>query len=519
MMGQKAIEPKLYYSLCLDSMVPKNHLVRRLAEAVNFEFVRGLVRHHYSHTGQPSVDPVVLFKLWLLGYLFNITSERRLCEEAGLNLAWRWFLGYELDEPLPDHSVLSKARKRFGTKTYERFFARIVQLCERAGLVEGDVLFVDSTLVKANASPQGLRSRALLGQKLERPTDYVNQLAIVNDGPEVGLDDEDEVDSHAKGAKRRPGRPRKDPEEKRRDARRTAINELSVNPVDPDAQTFRKPGRAPILGHKTHFLVDGGKANIITAVETTGACEADGQAVGGLLDKHRVTLGRPARELVGDRGYGSETALQDCVARSVQPLLGIRAITNPHGGISRNDFTYIHDRDVYICPQGKELKRFTENIFRHQTVYTPPKGTCKACPLRAQCAPGARDRVITRRWDAAIVEEMQARAGSRRARALLRRRQVVSERINADAKEKHGFSRAQFRRRPKVQIQALLTAAAINLKQLAARRPEAQAGMAAQLVTSRLPGATFPARGWRLRRASSCAHRQSLRDFVRAARL
>jgi transposase len=95
------------------------------------------------------VDPVVLFKLWLLGYLFNITSERRLCEEAGLNLAWRWFLGYEFDESLRDHSVLSKARRRFGTKTYERYFARIVQLCERAGLVEGDVLFVDSTLVKA----------------------------------------------------------------------------------------------------------------------------------------------------------------------------------------------------------------------------------------------------------------------------------------------------------------------------------------------------------------------------------
>ncbi len=136
-----------------------------------------------------------------------------------------------------------------------------------------------------------------------------------------------------------------------------------MNPVDPDAQTFRKPGRAPILGHKTHFLVDGGKANIITAVESRAACEADGQAVGTLLDKHRAALGRQARELVGDRGYGSETALKDCVQRGVQPLLGIRTATNPHGGINREEFNFVPERDLYVCPQGKELTRFTENIF------------------------------------------------------------------------------------------------------------------------------------------------------------
>src|SRR5258708_15935301 len=127
MMGQKAVEPKLYLSFSLDATVPKNHLVRRLAAAVDFGFVRGLVRSHYSKTGQPSVDPVVLFKLWLLGYLFNITSERRLCEEAGLNLAWRWLLGYELDEPIPDHSLLSKPPRRFRPDAHDQSFFQIVQ--------------------------------------------------------------------------------------------------------------------------------------------------------------------------------------------------------------------------------------------------------------------------------------------------------------------------------------------------------------------------------------------------------
>src|SRR5260370_26647094 len=237
---------------------------------------------------------------------------------------------------------------------------------------------------------------------------------------------------------------------------------------------------APMSWHKPHFLVDGGRATIIAAVEASGAWEADGTAVGTLLDKHRLSLGRAARELVGDRGYGSEAALQMCVERDVQPLLGVRASTNPHGGLDRKAFAYVAARDLYICPQGKELRRVGENIARRQTVYKPVRGSCRHCPIRAQCVPTATaDRVITRRWDADLVEEMQARFATRRGRALLRQRHIVSERINADAKAKHGFATTQFRGRAQMQIQALLTAATLNLKKLAGRRPEAHTGMAA----------------------------------------
>src|SRR5258708_5518998 len=165
-MGSKAVEPKLYLSFSLDATVPANHIVRRLAAVVDFGFVRSLTKQHYSNTGQPSVDPIVLFKLWLLGYLFNIRSERRLCEEAALNLAWRWFLGYELDEALPDHSVLTKARRRFGTRVYDLFFKRIVELCEERGLLQRDVLFIASTLTHDNTPRDTLRSRALPGPRL-----------------------------------------------------------------------------------------------------------------------------------------------------------------------------------------------------------------------------------------------------------------------------------------------------------------------------------------------------------------
>jgi transposase len=457
MMGSKAVEPKLYLSFSLDAAIPANHLVRRLAAAVDFDFVRGLVRQHYSHTGQPSVDPVVLFKLWLLGYLYNIRSERRLCEEAALNLAWRWLLGYELDQPLPDHSVLSKARRRFGTRVYEQFFARIVQLCEGAGLVQGDVLFVDSTLTQANAATQGLRSRSLLQQTLPRPAEFVNDLWTVND---------DEEDAPPDVFSKPPP------------SARSSVNHLCLSPVDPDAQMFKKYGTTPLLSHKTHFVVDGGRAGIITAVQVTGSCQPDGRPVGRLLDKHRAALGRPARQLVGDRGYGSEAAMLACLERDVEPWLARRPAINTHGGLNRNEFTYVPAADLYVCPAGKELRRFRFKAGPNDAQYRPRRGTCQQCYLRERCVSGSGDRVIRRSDHFELVEAMQARLSSRRGRALLRQRHIVSERVNADAKAKHGMARAQFRGRAKMQIQALLTAAVINLKHLINRFPEAQGGLA-----------------------------------------
>lgn len=462
MMGHKAAEPKLYLSFSLDAAVPANHLVRRLAAAVEFDFVRGLVRWRYSHTGQPSVDPVVLFKLWLLGYLFNITSERRLCEEAGLNLAWRWFLGYELDEPIPDHSVLTKARRRFGIEVYERFFTRIVQLCERAGLIQGDVVFVDSTLTKANASTAGLRSRALLQQRLQSPREFVDDLeasAAADDEPGDG-----DPDVFSKPTSPRSG-----------------VNHIAVNPSDPDAQMFKKPGTTPILSHKTHFVADGGKPGVITAVAVVGSVTSDGQAVGELLDRHARAVGRPARELVADRGYGTSTAVEACTTRGVVPTLARVPVTN-HGKIgayTRDAFTFIPERDVYICPAGQELRRFRFRPTPSGNIgYRPRAGTCQSCPLRDRCLSGEGDRTILRHIGEELVEEMRLRLNSPRTRRLMSRRRVVSERLFADAKEKNGMRRAQFRGRVNMRFQALMTAAVLNVKLLVKRGPEAQSGMA-----------------------------------------
>lgn len=471
-MGSKAVEPKLFVSFDLDSKVPRSHLLRRISEVTDFQFVRGLVRERYSQTGKPSVDPVVLFKLWLLGYLYNILSERRLCEEASMHLAWRWFLGYELDEELPDHSVLSKARRRYGTRVYELFFRRIVQLCEERGLVQGDVLFIDSTLSDANAARDSLRSRSLATQ-LSDPAQFVRDLQAVNDPP---------PEPEPPRPKRRRG-----PQPRERE-QPPAWRRSMVSTTDPDAElATRRDGRSR-LAYKTQVVVDGGRANVITAVEVGGAGDSDSSAVGRLLDKHQVTLGRSPRELVGDRGYGSDAALRECLAREVTPILKVRAKSHLAGRFSVEDFTHIAERDVLICPAGQELQRTREKFVLRRAIYRPSqRGVCGSCPLKAKCTPGRGDRAVQRSWDASLLDAVNAQLKTPRGYLRMRQRQIVSERVMADLKTKHGFDRAQFRGRPSVQIQALLTAAVFDLKLLAKRRPEPQAGLATRLQEGSTP--------------------------------
>ncbi len=469
-MGSKAVEPKLYLNFSLDAAVPANHIVRRLAAAVDLGFVRSLTKQHYSNTGQPSVDPVVLFKLWLLGYLFNIRSERRLCEEASLNLAWRWFLGYELDEALPDHSVLTKARRRFGTRVYELFFKRIVELCEERGLVQGDVLFIDSTLTDANAARDTLRSRALAGPRLPEPRRFVADLFRVNEpAPEP------EPPREKGGTGPKPGQLVKQP----------TLRSSLVSTTDPDAEVATRHNGRSRLVYKTQVVVDGGKANIITAVDVGPAGDSDASSVAKMLDKHQVNLERAPRELVGDSGYGTETGLRECEARGIVPTLNQKRKGNNTGLFSVDDFTFIVDRDVFICPAGTELVRAAEHFTLGKSVYRPKgKYTCANCPLKAQCTTGRVNRQLYRSWGAEISDRARTHVASRHGQRQLRRRQVVSERIMADLKFKHGFERAQFRRRPSVQIQGLLTAAVINLKQLVKRRPEAQSSTKVTLVNA-----------------------------------
>src|SRR5215207_4557129 len=160
MLGHKAREFKQHQSISLEDLVPDDNFYRQVEQTLDLRFVRELVAELYSSMGRPSVDPVVFFKLQLIAFFEGIRSERQLMESVNLNLAHRWFIGYDLDEPVPDHSSLSKIRERFGLEVFQLFFEHIVELCMEAGLVWGEELYFDSTKVQANANIDGMIDRA-----------------------------------------------------------------------------------------------------------------------------------------------------------------------------------------------------------------------------------------------------------------------------------------------------------------------------------------------------------------------
>jgi transposase len=161
MQGSKCYQPRIFYQVSLEQLVPQDHLVRQLAKVLDLGWVRQATCNCYSYTGRPSIDPVVIAKMFVLGFLYNIGSERQLMRDIRVNLAYRWYLGYDLDEAIPDHSVLSKARRRLGTEFFEQIFSFVLQGCREAGLVDGSNLLIDSTGMAANASASSITALTL----------------------------------------------------------------------------------------------------------------------------------------------------------------------------------------------------------------------------------------------------------------------------------------------------------------------------------------------------------------------
>jgi transposase len=184
MQGCKQFEPRLFYPISLNDLVPQNHLVRRLAEVLDLSWIRSARATQYSETGRPSVDPQVVVKLLLLGYLYNISSERQLMREVQVNLAYRWYVGYDLDEAIPDPSILSKARRRLGAAFSERLFEVALGCCQEAGLVRGQSVLMDGTVVEANASLDSLTTLRY------RPSEYWAHLQQQAE-PEADSEDSD----------------------------------------------------------------------------------------------------------------------------------------------------------------------------------------------------------------------------------------------------------------------------------------------------------------------------------------
>ncbi len=458
-------EPKLFYAgLDLEQRVPAGHALRRISRVVDFGFVRGQVRPLYGRRGNPSVDPVVLLKLMFVLYHENVRSERALLEQLPLRLDWLWFCGYDLDDTLPHHSVISKARRRWGVGTFEALFGQVLAQCVAAGLVDGGLVHVDASLIAANASwdrlqPALRRTGQTLYQTLEAEVaDTAGSAAV---GPPA-------ADEWAE-------RPGSDPE-----ATAPPRPSTPVSPVDPDAR-LKSTGSQTVLGYKDHRVVDD-RVGIITATITTDAATAEAQVLLALLDQHAQHIGTDVTTVVADKAYGTAENYQALQQRQVKPCIPHIRPAQPAGQFPHAAFTYDAQRDGYVCPAGQTLQPYTYEAAEQRHRYRAARGVCAACALRARCTKGQTGRVVGRHVLQRCIEWADACFSKPHRRRLMRRRKIRAEGSFADAANNHGYKRARWRRLDRVRIQNLLIAAIQNVRKLLKAAPVPGAAVAAGIA-------------------------------------
>jgi transposase len=468
MMGKHQFAPKLYYELSLDRLVPQDHLLRQISVAIDFSFIYPLARPYYSYTGQPSVDPVVLFKTLFVGYLYGITSERRLMREIQVNMAYRWFLGYDLDETIPDHSVLTKARARFGMDVFEHFFKHSIELCQEVGLLSEGPVYVDTTLVQAAASMDSLRER---DESIRPPLpirEYVHRLYTENASPPqeepVPCQALPAASQHSDTDARVPPRYRKI----RPDGHRRKANNELVSRTDPEATVVSRRGFDMHLAYKAHVAVAGARGQVITAAVATTGAKPDEHLLKQMLHYHSKLTNLQVKEVVADAKYGTMANYEFLDKTGMTAFIPPRQrMRGPKGIWGSDHFHYQREPDVFLCPAGVPMKRFAHRASTRRVSYRVTQGACKGCRFKEQCTPAGQDRTISRFFDQNLVDEAKERLSSPRGHELLLQRKVSAEGVFAWAKELHGLRRTRFMGRWKVQIQLWLTAAVINIKRAA----------------------------------------------------
>jgi transposase len=465
-------------TVSLEDLVPSNHFYRHLEAKLDLSFVRDWTRDLYAERGRPSIDPVVFFKLQLVMFFEGIRSERKLIATASLNLAHRWYLGYALDEELPDHSSLTRIRQRLGIEVFERFFERIVDVCQEAGLVWGRELYFDATRVRADADTDSLVPRFYFAATAHVADVFAADLAqteaqdvsaasaLLPEGmlhfpPPAGESAQSGTGMNAPRwnllEERRldPARP------SHRGYRRTS--DFWVSTTDPDATPMWTAGKAR-LGYHDHYVVDGGKRRIILAALITPADVMENQPMLDLLWRVRFRRKLHPRQATGDTTYGTVEnimALEDAGIRAYVPLPNMNHRRPFYG---QDEFAYDADHDTYCCPAGHVLARERIKHTEGVIVYRADAATCNACPLKAECTESRRGRIVHRSLYADYLEKVQGYHTTEAYKKAMRKRQVWVEPLFAEAKLWHGLRRFRRRGLENVNIEGLLIAAGQNLK-------------------------------------------------------
>ena len=430
----------------LEDLVPKDHLLRKIDAAVDFEFIRARVAHLYcADNGRPALDPVVMFKLLFIGYLFGVRSERQLMREVDVNVAYRWFAGFRLTDRVPDASTFSQNRRRRYTDVtvYQSIFDEIVRQAIGHGMVGGRVLYTDSTHLKANANKKKFDTL----QVEQTPSAYLAQLDAAVDADRAAHD--------KKPLKREDDPPPFKPSKRNR--------------TDPDSGYLMREGKPEGFFYLDHRTVDA-KHAIITDTHVTAGNVHDSQPYLERLDRQCETFGFELDAVGLDAGYFTAAVCQGLEERKLLGVMGYRRSPHKPGLFYKRQYRYDAQADAYICPQGQSLTYSTTNRLGYREYRSNPQ-ICRNCPVRSQCTHSANAvKVVTRHvWEAAK-EKVDARRLTDWGKRVYARRKETVERSFADATQLHGHRYARMRGWLRVSEQCLLAAAAQNIKKIALLR-------------------------------------------------
>jgi len=439
MMGHRQIDQAaLFYEFSIETHVPADHLLRSIDRFVEFGELRRELACFYSTMGRPSVDPELMIRMLIVGYCLGIRSERRLCEEVHLNLAYRWFCRLGLDGHVPDHSTFSKNRHgRFRqSDLFRRLFETVLRRCISEGLVGGEGFAVDASLIKADAN----RQKGIEGEKGLAPEAAgraVQEYLAVLDDAAFGAASE--------------------------------VTPKFISPADPAARWTAAHGGQAFFAYSTNYLIDVDNAIIVDVEATTAIRQAEVLAARRMIERSMERFDLYPARLMGDSAYGSANMLGWLVhEHGIEPHVTVfDKSARKDGTFSRDDFTYDHERDIYFCPGGKTLTTTGTLVNDDATMlYRASQHDCLGCALKSRCSPNSPARKVPRSIHEGARDLARQIAKSWEGRTSRRLRKKV-EMLFAHLKRILNLGRLRLRGPNGARDEFLLAATAQNLRKLA----------------------------------------------------
>lgn len=430
-------QDRLFYQFNLEDRVPPNHLLRRIDAVLDLSWLRSEIAPFYSHTGCPSIDPELMIRMLLVGYCYSVRSERRLCQDVELNLAYRWFCRLGLEDRVPNHSTFSVNRHgRFRDgDVFRQIFDRIVRQCMDAGLVKGEGFAVDASVIEADAS----RFQRVEGSEVDWSEEQQASRAVQEYIKAL----------ESENAPTNPGRKPK-----------------ALSPSDPSAAWTSRGRNKVMFAYSLNYLIDMENAVIIDVEATPTRISKEVEATEAMIERTKERFDLKPDHLAGDVAYGTGKMLGWLVERGIDPHVPVWDKSRRNDNtFSRADFIYDAERDVYTCPNGKTLKTTGRALSDNALRYLASKHDCDVCPMKPKCCPRTPSRKVPRDVNEAARDHTRSLSGSEPYNQSARDRKKI-ERLFGEAKRNMAMTRLRLRGLTGASDEFLLIATVQNLKRL-----------------------------------------------------